>query len=208
MSSRAVCLWKCLKIGFYSIKELIYLDLIEFLFFKFQLYSFLMLLLAHPFIFALLLTSFYAFVFAEFWLTGFIAALDGTTQENKMRFIQNFKWTDTLHGNTPRWKQKKKPKAKRCLLCCSYSSLFDYVLLNYFCIWTLVDASVFCPQCPAGCNLWTRLHGLQRCSLVHQVCLQTCREREVSASAALGMQQEMYSNGTLTDFLLFLWSTA
>uniref|UniRef100_A0A8C7Z1H3 BRO1 domain-containing protein BROX n=1 Tax=Oryzias sinensis TaxID=183150 RepID=A0A8C7Z1H3_9TELE len=34
-------------------------------------------------------------------LQGFIAALDGTTQENKMRFIQNFKWTDTLHGNTP-----------------------------------------------------------------------------------------------------------
>lgn len=34
---------------------------------------------------------------------GFIASLDGTTQENKMRFIQNFKWTDTLQGNTPRY---------------------------------------------------------------------------------------------------------
>ncbi|XP_060770147.1 BRO1 domain-containing protein BROX isoform X2 [Neoarius graeffei] len=34
-------------------------------------------------------------------LQGFIASLDGTTQENKLRFIQNFKWTDTLQGNTP-----------------------------------------------------------------------------------------------------------
>uniref|UniRef100_A0A3Q0RRH4 BRO1 domain-containing protein BROX n=1 Tax=Amphilophus citrinellus TaxID=61819 RepID=A0A3Q0RRH4_AMPCI len=34
-------------------------------------------------------------------LQGFIVPLDGTTQENKMRFIQNFKWTDTLQGNTP-----------------------------------------------------------------------------------------------------------
>ncbi|KAI1897723.1 hypothetical protein AGOR_G00086210 [Albula goreensis] len=34
-------------------------------------------------------------------LQGFIASLDGTTQENKMRFFQNFKWTDTLQGNTP-----------------------------------------------------------------------------------------------------------
>ncbi|KAL2082722.1 hypothetical protein ACEWY4_022540 [Coilia grayii] len=32
-------------------------------------------------------------------LQGFIASLDGTTQENKLRFIQNFKWTDTLQGN-------------------------------------------------------------------------------------------------------------
>uniref|UniRef100_A0A3B3RBI5 BRO1 domain-containing protein BROX n=1 Tax=Paramormyrops kingsleyae TaxID=1676925 RepID=A0A3B3RBI5_9TELE len=32
-------------------------------------------------------------------LQGFIVSLDGTTQENKMRFIQNFKWTDTLLGN-------------------------------------------------------------------------------------------------------------
>uniref|UniRef100_A0A8C9R8Z6 BRO1 domain-containing protein BROX n=1 Tax=Scleropages formosus TaxID=113540 RepID=A0A8C9R8Z6_SCLFO len=32
-------------------------------------------------------------------LQGFIVSLDGTTQENKMRFIQNFKWTDTLQGN-------------------------------------------------------------------------------------------------------------
>lgn len=34
-------------------------------------------------------------------LQGFIISLDGTTQENKLRFIQNFKWTDTLQGNTP-----------------------------------------------------------------------------------------------------------
>ncbi|XP_055492182.1 BRO1 domain-containing protein BROX [Leucoraja erinacea] len=33
-------------------------------------------------------------------LLGFITSLDGTTQENKLRFIQNFKWTDTLQGNT------------------------------------------------------------------------------------------------------------
>ncbi|KAJ8391546.1 hypothetical protein AAFF_G00088680 [Aldrovandia affinis] len=33
-------------------------------------------------------------------LQGFIASLDGTTQENKLRFIQNFRWTDTLQGNT------------------------------------------------------------------------------------------------------------
>ncbi|XP_069743975.1 BRO1 domain-containing protein BROX isoform X2 [Narcine bancroftii] len=33
-------------------------------------------------------------------LQGFIASLDGTTKENKLRFIQNFKWTDTLQGNT------------------------------------------------------------------------------------------------------------
>ncbi|XP_072912271.1 BRO1 domain-containing protein BROX isoform X1 [Hemitrygon akajei] len=32
-------------------------------------------------------------------LQGFITSLDGTTQENKLRFIQNFKWTDTLQGN-------------------------------------------------------------------------------------------------------------
>uniref|UniRef100_A0A1A8B3D9 BRO1 domain-containing protein BROX n=2 Tax=Nothobranchius TaxID=28779 RepID=A0A1A8B3D9_NOTFU len=34
-------------------------------------------------------------------LQCFISSLDGTTQENKMRFIQNFKWTDTLQGNVP-----------------------------------------------------------------------------------------------------------
>uniref|UniRef100_A0A672HQ54 BRO1 domain-containing protein BROX n=1 Tax=Salarias fasciatus TaxID=181472 RepID=A0A672HQ54_SALFA len=34
-------------------------------------------------------------------LQGFIVSLDGTTQENKMRFMQNFKWTDTLQGNSP-----------------------------------------------------------------------------------------------------------
>ncbi|XP_039594587.1 BRO1 domain-containing protein BROX [Polypterus senegalus] len=33
-------------------------------------------------------------------LQGFINSLDGTTQENKLRFIQNFKWTDTLQGNS------------------------------------------------------------------------------------------------------------
>uniref|UniRef100_A0A672RBF6 BRO1 domain-containing protein BROX n=1 Tax=Sinocyclocheilus grahami TaxID=75366 RepID=A0A672RBF6_SINGR len=32
-------------------------------------------------------------------IQGFILPLDGTTQENKLRFIQNFKWTDTLQGN-------------------------------------------------------------------------------------------------------------
>ncbi|XP_016109650.1 BRO1 domain-containing protein BROX-like [Sinocyclocheilus grahami] len=32
-------------------------------------------------------------------LQGFILPLDGTTQENKLRFIQNFRWTDTLQGN-------------------------------------------------------------------------------------------------------------
>ncbi|XP_048452599.1 BRO1 domain-containing protein BROX [Rhincodon typus] len=32
-------------------------------------------------------------------MRGFISSLDGTTQENKLRFIQNFKWTDTLQGN-------------------------------------------------------------------------------------------------------------
>uniref|UniRef100_A0AAY4BRM7 BRO1 domain-containing protein BROX n=1 Tax=Denticeps clupeoides TaxID=299321 RepID=A0AAY4BRM7_9TELE len=32
-------------------------------------------------------------------LQGFIVSLDGTTQENKLRFIQNFKWIDTLQGN-------------------------------------------------------------------------------------------------------------
>uniref|UniRef100_A0A8B9HMU0 BRO1 domain-containing protein BROX n=1 Tax=Astyanax mexicanus TaxID=7994 RepID=A0A8B9HMU0_ASTMX len=34
-------------------------------------------------------------------LQGFIVSLDGTGQENKLRFIQNFRWTDTLQGNTP-----------------------------------------------------------------------------------------------------------
>uniref|UniRef100_A0A8C2HTX5 BRO1 domain-containing protein BROX n=1 Tax=Cyprinus carpio TaxID=7962 RepID=A0A8C2HTX5_CYPCA len=32
-------------------------------------------------------------------IQAFILPLDGTTQENKLRFIQNFKWTDTLQGN-------------------------------------------------------------------------------------------------------------
>ncbi|XP_051909311.1 BRO1 domain-containing protein BROX [Hippocampus zosterae] len=34
-------------------------------------------------------------------LQCFIVSLDGTTQDNKMRYIQNFKWTDTLQGNAP-----------------------------------------------------------------------------------------------------------
>ncbi|MBN3305919.1 BROX protein, partial [Amia calva] len=34
-------------------------------------------------------------------LQGFIVSLDDTTKENKLRFIQNFRWTDTLHGNIP-----------------------------------------------------------------------------------------------------------
>ncbi|KAM4041719.1 BRO1 domain-containing protein BROX isoform 1-T3 [Anomaloglossus baeobatrachus] len=33
------------------------------------------------------------------FLLGFINALDGGTQDNKLRYIQNFKWTDTLQGN-------------------------------------------------------------------------------------------------------------
>ncbi|XP_061896580.1 BRO1 domain-containing protein BROX isoform X1 [Entelurus aequoreus] len=33
-------------------------------------------------------------------LQCFIVPLDGSTQDNKMRYIQNFKWTDTLQGNT------------------------------------------------------------------------------------------------------------
>lgn len=37
------------------------------------------------------------------------------------------------------------------------------------------------PQCPAGCSLWTGLHGLQRSHLVHQVCLETSGERKVCA---------------------------
>lgn len=34
-------------------------------------------------------------------LQGFITSLDGSTQDNKLRYIQNFKWTDTLQGNIP-----------------------------------------------------------------------------------------------------------
>ncbi|KAM3930540.1 BRO1 domain-containing protein BROX [Leptodactylus fuscus] len=34
-------------------------------------------------------------------LLGFINSLDGGTQDNKLRYIQNFKWTDTLQGNVP-----------------------------------------------------------------------------------------------------------
>nr|XP_033792890.1 BRO1 domain-containing protein BROX isoform X2 [Geotrypetes seraphini] len=34
-------------------------------------------------------------------LQGFITSLDGSTQDNKLRYIQNFKWTDTLQGNVP-----------------------------------------------------------------------------------------------------------
>uniref|UniRef100_A0A8C6X066 BRO1 domain-containing protein BROX n=1 Tax=Neogobius melanostomus TaxID=47308 RepID=A0A8C6X066_9GOBI len=34
-------------------------------------------------------------------LQCFIVSPDGSTQDNKMRFIQNFRWTDTLQGNTP-----------------------------------------------------------------------------------------------------------
>lgn len=34
-------------------------------------------------------------------LQGFISSLDETSQENKLRFIMNFKWTDTLQGNVP-----------------------------------------------------------------------------------------------------------
>ncbi|OCT79446.1 hypothetical protein XELAEV_18026256mg [Xenopus laevis] len=34
-------------------------------------------------------------------LLGFINSLDGGTQDNKLRYIQNFKWTDTLQGTAP-----------------------------------------------------------------------------------------------------------
>ncbi|XP_075451664.1 BRO1 domain-containing protein BROX-like [Ascaphus truei] len=34
-------------------------------------------------------------------LLGFINSLDGGTQDTKLRYIQNFKWTDTLQGNIP-----------------------------------------------------------------------------------------------------------
>uniref|UniRef100_A0A3Q2PDH8 BRO1 domain-containing protein BROX n=1 Tax=Fundulus heteroclitus TaxID=8078 RepID=A0A3Q2PDH8_FUNHE len=51
-------------------------------------------------------------------LQGFIVSLDGTTQENKMRFIQNFKWTDTLQGNIPRYQT---PNGRLTLnVCCLF----------------------------------------------------------------------------------------
>ncbi|XP_072503873.1 BRO1 domain-containing protein BROX isoform X2 [Notamacropus eugenii] len=34
-------------------------------------------------------------------LQGFINSLDNSTQESKLRYIQNFKWTDTLQGHVP-----------------------------------------------------------------------------------------------------------
>uniref|UniRef100_A0A2K5PI05 BRO1 domain-containing protein BROX n=1 Tax=Cebus imitator TaxID=2715852 RepID=A0A2K5PI05_CEBIM len=34
-------------------------------------------------------------------LQGFINSLDDSTQESKLRYIQNFKWTDTLQGQVP-----------------------------------------------------------------------------------------------------------
>lgn len=34
-------------------------------------------------------------------LQGFINSLDESTQESKLRYIQNFKWTDTLQGQVP-----------------------------------------------------------------------------------------------------------
>uniref|UniRef100_UPI00358EC519 BRO1 domain-containing protein BROX-like isoform X1 n=1 Tax=Myxine glutinosa TaxID=7769 RepID=UPI00358EC519 len=38
-------------------------------------------------------------------LQGFISALDDDTKENKLRYIQKFKWTDTLLGNEDRTQQ-------------------------------------------------------------------------------------------------------
>lgn len=35
-------------------------------------------------------------------LQGFINSSDESTQESKLRYIQNFKWTDTLQGQVPR----------------------------------------------------------------------------------------------------------
>uniref|UniRef100_A0A0B8RYD7 BRO1 domain-containing protein BROX n=1 Tax=Philothamnus irregularis TaxID=1899461 RepID=A0A0B8RYD7_9SAUR len=34
-------------------------------------------------------------------LEGFIVALDNSSQDSKLRYIQNFKWTDTLQGQIP-----------------------------------------------------------------------------------------------------------
>uniref|UniRef100_A0A8D0B885 BRO1 domain-containing protein BROX n=1 Tax=Salvator merianae TaxID=96440 RepID=A0A8D0B885_SALMN len=34
-------------------------------------------------------------------LKGFIASLDESSQDSKLRYIQNFKWTDTLQGHVP-----------------------------------------------------------------------------------------------------------
>uniref|UniRef100_A0A4X2LI92 BRO1 domain-containing protein BROX n=1 Tax=Vombatus ursinus TaxID=29139 RepID=A0A4X2LI92_VOMUR len=34
-------------------------------------------------------------------LQGFINSMDNSTQESKLRYIQNFKWTDTLQGHVP-----------------------------------------------------------------------------------------------------------
>ncbi|XP_018412007.1 PREDICTED: BRO1 domain-containing protein BROX [Nanorana parkeri] len=34
-------------------------------------------------------------------LLGFINSLDGGTEDSKLRYIQNFKWTDTLQGSAP-----------------------------------------------------------------------------------------------------------
>nr|XP_061806902.1 BRO1 domain-containing protein BROX-like isoform X2 [Nerophis lumbriciformis] len=48
-------------------------------------------------------------------LQCFIASVDGTTQENKMRYIQNFKWTDTLQGNTPSVSEDEAKEVHRSL---------------------------------------------------------------------------------------------
>uniref|UniRef100_A0A8C4ZV08 BRO1 domain-containing protein BROX n=1 Tax=Gadus morhua TaxID=8049 RepID=A0A8C4ZV08_GADMO len=67
-------------------------------------------------------------------LQGFISSLDGTTQENKMRFIQNFKWTDTLQGNVPSAQQ---------------DAIFELISMSYnVAIWYTKFASRMADQIP------------------------------------------------------------
>uniref|UniRef100_A0A6I8S8Y3 BRO1 domain-containing protein BROX n=2 Tax=Xenopus tropicalis TaxID=8364 RepID=A0A6I8S8Y3_XENTR len=48
-------------------------------------------------------------------LLGFIDSLDGGTQDNKLRYIQNFKWTDTLQGNAPSITEEEAKEVHRSL---------------------------------------------------------------------------------------------
>ncbi len=49
-----------------------------------------------------LLISMYSALRHVVVVLGFILPLDGTTQESKLRFIQNFRWSDSLQGNIAR----------------------------------------------------------------------------------------------------------
>ncbi|KAH0622679.1 hypothetical protein JD844_025186 [Phrynosoma platyrhinos] len=40
-------------------------------------------------------------IYIFIYLLGFIVSLDDSSQDSKLRYIQNFKWTDTLHGHVP-----------------------------------------------------------------------------------------------------------